>query len=85
MSGKCIGMAPDATAGGQIVPSQCRGSPDRLWALKRAGNELEVQNVANQLCLDLPGALLDNGVNLIAWGCNGEINQTWRCRSVTAP
>jgi cytochrome c len=85
MSGKCIGMAPDATAGGQIVQSQCRGAPDQLWALKRAGNELAFQNVANQLCLDLPGASLDNGVNLIAWACNGGINQTWRYRSATVP
>jgi hypothetical protein len=67
------------------VQSQCRSSPEQLWALKRAGNELAFQNVANQLCLDLPGASLDNSVKLIAWVCNGGVNQTWRYRSATAP
>jgi hypothetical protein len=85
MSGKCLGMDPDAIAGGPIVQSQCRSSPDQLWALKGAGNELAFQNVANQLCLDLPGASLDNSVKLIAWVCNGGVNQTWRYRSATAP
>jgi hypothetical protein len=78
MSGKCIGMDPGATAGGHIVQSQCSSSPDQLWALKRAGNELKFQNLANQLCLDLPGASLDNSVELVAWACNGGVNQTWR-------
>jgi hypothetical protein len=85
MSGKCIGMDADATAGGQIVQSQCRSSSDQLWVLKRAGNKLEFQNVASRLCLDLPGASLDNGIKLIAWACNGGINQGWRYMSPTAP
>jgi hypothetical protein len=75
-------MDADATAGGQVVQSQCRSSPDQLWVLKRDGNKLAFQNVANRLCLDLPGASLDNGV--IAWACNGGINQTWRYMSATA-
>jgi hypothetical protein len=85
MSGKCIGMDPGATAGGQIVLSQCNSSPDQLWALKRAGNERTFQNVANRLCLDVPGASLDNSVKLIAWACNDGVNQTWRYMAVTAP
>jgi hypothetical protein len=85
MSGKCIGTDPDATAGGPIVQSQCSSSPDQLWTLKRAGNELAFQNVANHLCLDLPGASLDNSVKLIAWACNGGLNQTWRYMAVGVP
>jgi hypothetical protein len=63
------------------VQSKCGGSPDQLWALEGAGNGYALQNVANRLCLDVPGGSLANGAKLIAWACNGGINQTWRYQS----
>jgi hypothetical protein len=84
MSGKCIGTdAASAAAGGHILQSRCDGSPGQLWALKTAGNGYVIRNVANGLCLDVPGASSANGVKPIAWTCNGGSNQTWRYVSPT--
>jgi hypothetical protein len=85
LSGKCIGTDPGHTAGGRIVQSQCGNSSDQLWVLESAGNGYVLRNAANRLCLDLPGASLANGAKLIAWVCNGGINQTWRYVSRTMP
>jgi Ricin-type beta-trefoil lectin domain-like len=78
-------MHPAVTADGHIVPLRCGSSLDQLWALKRAGNGLAFQNVANRQCLDVPGASLENSVKLITWVCNGGVNQTRRYTSATAP
>jgi len=79
MSGKCIGTDPGhAAAGGFIVQSPCGRSPDQIWALDRAGNGYILRNAANRLCLDVQGGSVANGAKLIAWVCNGGINQTWR-------
>lgn len=84
MSGKCIGTDPGrAAAGGVIVQSPCGGSPEQLWTLKGASNGYVLQNVANRLCLDVPGRSLANGAKPIAWTCNGGSNQTWRYVSPT--
>lgn len=74
-----------AAAGGHIVQSQCGGSPDELWLLEGAGSGYVLQNAANRLCLDVPGGSLANGTDLIAWVCNGGINQTWRYVSRSTP
>jgi hypothetical protein len=82
MSGKCIGTdSGPAAVAGHIVQSKCGSSPDQLWALEGAGNGYALQNVANRLCLDVPGGSLANGTKLIAWACNRGINQTWRFQS----
>ena len=86
MSGKCIGTDPSGAAvGGHIVQSQCGSSPGQLWALVSASNGYVLQNLANRLCLDVPGGSLANGAKPIAWSCNGGINQTWRYVSPTTP
>jgi hypothetical protein len=79
MSGKCMGIDRQAAAaGGPIVPSRCDGSPGQLWTLESAGNGYTLRNVANRLCLDVPGGSLANGVKPIAWTCHGGLNQIWR-------
>jgi len=86
MSGKCIGTDSEgAAAGGHIVQSQCGSSPGQLWAREGASNGYVFRNVANRLCLDVPGASLANGAKPITWVCNGGINQTWRYVSPTTP
>ncbi len=73
LSGKCLGVE-SAGAGTGIVQSHCDGADAQLWA--RAGSGF--RNIADGLCLDVPGASLANGAKLIGWICNGGINQTWR-------
>jgi hypothetical protein len=86
MSGKCIGTDPaGAAVGGRILESQCGSSPGQLWALEGAGNGYILRNVANRLCLDVPGASRANGAKPVAWACNGGTNQTWRYVSPTTP
>jgi Ricin-type beta-trefoil lectin domain/Gametolysin peptidase M11 len=82
LSGKCIGIN---SAGSQIVQSRCDGSPDQLWAIESAGSGNVIRNSANGQCLDVPGASLANGAKLIAWTCNGGINQTWRYQTKGVP
>ena len=85
-SGKCVGIDPGhAVAGGYVVQSPCGRSPDQLWALDRAGNGYVLRNIGNHLCLDVPGGSFANGVKLVAWTCNGAINQIWRNASPAAP
>jgi hypothetical protein len=86
MSGKCIATdAADDAVGGHIVESQCGSSRDQLWALESASDGYVLRNVANLLCLDVPGSSLANGAKLIAWSCNGGTNQNWRYVSPTTP
>ena len=67
------------------MESQCGGSPGQLWALEGAGSGHILRNVANRLCLDVPGGSLANGAKPIAWACNGGINQAWRYASPATP
>jgi hypothetical protein len=67
------------------LQSRCGSSPGQLWTLEHTGNEYTFRNVANRLCLDVPGESVANGAKLIAWTCNGGINQTWRNASPTTP
>jgi hypothetical protein len=84
MSGKCIAIdAADDAVGGHIVESQCGSFRNQLWALESASDGYVLRNVANPLCLDVPGASLANGAKLIAWSCNGATNQTWHYVSPT--
>ena len=86
LSGKCIGADPaHAAAGGNIVQSACGNSPVQLWTLDGGANTYVVRNVANRLCLDVPGASAANGAKPITWTCNGGSNQTWRYVSPTTP
>jgi hypothetical protein len=86
LSGKCIGTDPvHAAAGGNIVQLACDNSLAQLWVLEGAGNAYVVRNVANRLCLDVPGASAVNGAKPITWTCNGGTNQTWRYVSPTTP
>jgi Ricin-type beta-trefoil lectin domain/Gametolysin peptidase M11 len=79
MSGKCLGTDPAGVATvGPIVQSRCGDSPIQLWAIEGTGNRHILRNLASQLCLDVPGGSLTNGVKPIVWTCNGGINQTWR-------
>jgi hypothetical protein len=86
LSGKCIGADPThAAAGGNIVQTACVNSPGQLWTLEGSANTYVVRNVANRLCLDVPGASAANGTKPITWTCNGGTNQTWRYVAPTAP
>jgi hypothetical protein len=86
LSNKCIGTDPSgAAAGAAIVQSQCVGSAMQLWARNGDGNAYVLRNVANRLCLDVPGASTANGAKPIAWTCNGGTNQTWRYTSPVTP
>ncbi len=86
LSGKCIGADPKGTAvGGRILQSPCGNSPSQLWAMASAGNGYVLRNLASRLCMDVPGASLENGTQLLAWNCNGGINQTWRYQSLVTP
>jgi hypothetical protein len=85
MSSKCIGTELEHPTAGSIVQSQCGGAPSQLWVLQSAGDGYVLQNAANRLCLDVPGASLANGAKLIAWVCNGGVNQTWRYDARSAP
>ncbi len=67
------------------MQSRCGGAPDELWLLERAASGYVLQNAANRLCLDVPGGSLAGGADLIAWVCNGGINQTWRYVSRSEP
>jgi hypothetical protein len=79
MSGKCIGTDPGGAAtDGHIVESRCGDSSIQLWAIEGTGNRYILRNVANRLCLDVPGGSLADGAKPIVWTCNGGINQTWR-------
>ena len=79
MSGKCIGTDPGrAATDGHIVESRCGDSSIQLWAIEGTGNRYILRNVANRLCLDVPGGSLADGAKPIVWTCNGGINQTWR-------
>ena len=82
LSGKCMGLDP---VGNRVMQSQCDGSPDQLWAIEISGSGNTIRNSANELCLDVPGASLANGAKLIAWTCNGGINQTWRTQTAAVP
>jgi Ricin-type beta-trefoil lectin domain/Gametolysin peptidase M11 len=86
LSGKCIGSdAAHAAAGGNVIQLACDNSPAQLWMLEGSGNAYVVRNVANRLCLDVPGASAANGAKPITWTCNGGANQTWRYVPPTAP
>jgi hypothetical protein len=86
MSGKCIGADPGgAAAGGYMVQLPCDGSPGQFWTLESAGNGYVLHNVANDLCMDVPGGSLANDVKPMTWSCNGGLNQTWRYVSPTTP
>jgi hypothetical protein len=79
MSGKCIGADPKiASPGEHIVQSPCDGSMGQLWALDGDRSGYTLTNLANHLCLDVPGGSLADGAKPIAWTCNGGLNQAWR-------
>lgn len=86
MSGKCLGPDPArAGSGSHILQSECGGAPGQLWALVGDSNGYALHNLANRLCLDVPGGSLANGAKPIVWSCNGGLNQTWRYISSTSP
>jgi hypothetical protein len=86
LSGKCIGVdSTNAAAGANIIQSACGDSPAQLWLLEGSSSAYVVRNVANRLCLDVPGASKANGAKPITWACNGGTNQTWRYVSPTTP
>ena len=76
LSGKCLGI--DSGSGSPVVQSRCTDSPNQLWMREVVIDGSILRNVASGLCLDVPGASRANGAKLIAWTCNGGINQTWR-------
>ncbi|MGA7805431.1 RICIN domain-containing protein [Bradyrhizobium sp.] len=86
MTGKCIGTdAASAAPGGHVVESPCGGSSLQLWTIEGTRNRSILHNVADRLCLDVPGGSLANGAQPIVWTCNGGTNQTWRYAHLDTP
>jgi hypothetical protein len=54
-------------------------SDTNVMAANPGVNERFVQfvNNASGLCLDITGATMTNGTNVVLWYCNGENNQKW--------
>jgi len=86
LSGKCLGIGPArAAADDHIVASPCGDAPGQHWTIEGAGRGYVLQNVANHLCLDVPGGSLADGTQPIAWHCNGGTNQIWLYVSAPTP
>ena len=77
LSGKCLGF-DGLGAGGHAAQLPCGSASAQLWTIETGTNGYVLRNLANHLCLDVPGGSTANGVEPIAWTCHGGTNQTWR-------
>lgn len=58
--------------GQPVVVVQCDNSKDQDWWVNSYG---QVQNHANQLCIDIAGGRMASGSSVIMWNCHGGANQ----------
>jgi len=62
-----------------IYAATCNGDAGQVW--KHEGGRLK--NVASGRCLDIKGASVKNGANLILFKCNGQKNQQFQFNKAT--
>ena len=66
------------SGGGQVVVSECLGSPDQSWAVEADGT-IE----ANGLCLDTQGGLTASGTATVLATCDAQATQVWTYKSAS--
>jgi len=66
------------SGGGQVVVSECLGSPDQSWTIAADGT---VQ--ANGLCLDTQGGLTASGTATVLATCDAQATQVWTYKSAS--
>lgn len=68
--GRCVGAR-----GASLVLKACDASPDTRWTFTSG----EIRNAAQQ-CIDIAGGERVNGTPLVAWSCQGVMQQQWTRR-----
>jgi len=71
---KCLDVYGDNKHKATIHAAPCRGNAGQVW--KHQGGRLI--NVASGRCLDVEGASVQNGADLILYKCNGQKNQQFQ-------
>jgi glucosylceramidase len=66
------------SGGGQVVVSECLGSPDQSWTVEADGT---IQ--ANGLCLDTQGGLTASGTATVLATCDAQATQVWTYKSAS--
>ena len=85
-SGQCLQAHGGATAAGTpVVQAPCDGRPGQLWALSPSDASYQLKESAGGLCLDVPHASRENGVQPALWDCHGGVNQEWKIDAMSAP
>ncbi|MBU3895658.1 ricin-type beta-trefoil lectin domain protein [Serratia rubidaea] len=73
----CIDMPESATSGSQLHISKCDLSKHQQFRRLPNGT---YQGVQSGLCFDVKGGVSANGTDVIAYTCNGNLNQVWTRR-----
>ena len=68
----------DDVKGTNLEQAPWSGAADQQWELRTVGGGVEIRpRHALDLCVDVAGASMDDGANLLLWTCHGGNNQKW--------
>ncbi|KAJ1566846.1 hypothetical protein HK405_008181 [Cladochytrium tenue] len=63
--------------GGAVSTTNCSGTASQVWSLTQYGSYFTIQSQGTNLCVDVWGESLANGVKIGLWTCKNSLNQLW--------
>lgn len=81
-SNKCLDATSNCWAGSKVVQNTCDGTNSQKWTIESAGSGFYfIKSVSSGLYLDVSGASLANGAEIILWNKHSGNNQQWSIES----